>query len=116
MDEEERDQQTEAGESATEQAEIVTLAEADVTQIVEASGLPKAAKERLASEQYETEQAVTDAVAAEVAYLKEITGSGRVTGQGPSTAPAEQRLSEADLQKRLDNVDRRHGLYVKEGE
>jgi len=115
MSENEQDQQTEVEESATEETEVVTLAEAEVRQIVEASGLPKAAKERLSGREYKNEQAVTEAVAAEVAYLKEITGSGRVTGQGPSAAPSEQRLSEAELQKRLDDVDRRHGLYVKEG-
>lgn len=112
----EQQEQREIEESAAKETEVVILAEGDAAQIIEASTLPATAKKRLTGQKYETEQAVVNAVVAEVAYLKEITGSGKVFGQGISAEPTEQRLSEADLQKRLDEVDRRHGLYVKEGE
>jgi hypothetical protein len=82
---------------------------------LKASTLPEAAQKRLAEAEYKDKAEVETAITAEVAYLKTITGSGKPFGQGRGKPPDETRISEADVQKGFDAIDRQHGLYVAEG-
>ncbi len=88
----------------------VKLAESAVRSTLEKSRLPKASQERLALAEYADAAALETAVAAEIAYVKELTASGKPFLMGESTAPETTKLSEADLQKRFDEIDRRHGI------
>ena len=81
---------------------------------LKASTLPEAAQKRLAEAEYKDKAEVEAAITAEVSYLKTITGSGKPFGQGGGQPPEEKRISEADMQKRFDAIDRQHGLYVAE--
>ena len=107
-------QETVLSEAGQEQETLTYLAEAEVKSLLEASSLPKAAQERLATGEYLDEAKVKGAIAFETRYLKEITGSGKPFGQGGAKPPEETRISEADVQKRFDAIDRRHGLYIAE--
>ena len=75
-----------------------TLDPERVRELVAASHLPDAAKDRLAEADYADEDAVQAAVAAEVAYLKEATGGGKPFAQGAGQAPERKPRSaeEAD--------------------
>lgn len=53
------------------------LSESDVRAILDETNLPETARGRLLKEQYPDEQALRDAIASEVTYIKAITGSGR---------------------------------------
>ncbi len=86
------------------------LAETAVRAGLEKSRLPKASQERLAVAEYADEAALEKAIAAEIAYVKELTASGKPFLMGESAAPQPVKVSEADLQKRLDAVDQRHGI------
>ena len=90
------------------------LAGEEVKRLLSESHLPKPSQERLAEAEYGDEEAVQDAIKAEKEYVKKVSGSGEVFGQGSSTAPQEERMSEADVQSAMDDLDRRHGLYVRE--
>jgi hypothetical protein len=63
------------------------LAPERVKEMVEATKLPDAAKTRLSEAEYADEPAVQAAIEAEVAYIKEVTGSGRPFAQGGGRAP-----------------------------
>lgn len=65
------------------QAQPVALAEADVVAALAKTTLPQPSRKRLAEHEYKTNAELESAVKGEIAYLKEITGSGR-----PVTAPA----------------------------
>ena len=111
----EETQETVLSEAGQKEQETPTyLAKAEVKALLEASSLPQAAQKRLAEAEYQDGVEVQAAIAAEVEYLKTITGSGKPFGQGSSQPLEAQRISEADVQKRFDAIDRRHGLYVAE--
>lgn len=114
MSDEKKEKKVEEQDGAQEQkkTEAHVLSEDAVASILSESNLPDPAKERLTGAEYEDEGAVEAAVQREVDYLKEITGSGEPFAQGQTQPPAEKRIGEADLQKRFDAIDRRHGLYV----
>lgn len=92
--------------------EVKPLAEAEVVKIVGETHLPDAAQKRLAAQPYANEKELRTAIEAEVEYVKTLTGSGKPWGLG-GTQPADQPISEADYQKSLDEIDRRHGIATR---
>jgi len=85
------------------------LASEKVQQIVGESKLPDASKARLSEGEYADEGSVEEAIKAEVAYIKEITGSGRPFGQGaadppPAQTPRTAEEADADFKRILAEV------------
>jgi len=113
-EQEQQDVKPEKQEHIEEQQEVHLLSEAEVSAVLDETKLPDVSKKRLADAKYADAKQVTEAVGREVAYLKEVTGSGKPFAQGGGNAPQETVVSEADVQKRLDAIDRRHGLYIRE--
>ncbi len=79
------------GQAAPEDAQEARAMTKDEVKgyLAEKAGVPEAVIARVAEREYETTEAIDEAVAAEVAYLKEVTGSGRPFGQDEGT-PAGQ--------------------------
>ncbi len=86
------------------------LAEADVKKSLDATNLPQSAKDWLAESQYKNEKELKEAVARATDRVKTMTGSGQPFALGASTAPAQTRISEADYQKKLNDIDARYGV------
>ena len=81
-----------------------------VTEMLLATRLPKPAAARLQEREWSDEPALTKAIEDEIAYIKELTGSGKPFAQGESAATQPARMSEADRNKALDAVDSRFGI------
>ena len=111
-------------EPEAEELETVTLSEQEepepeappetldgekVRELVEATNLPDAAKARLSEAEYADEETAGAAIAAEVAYIKEVTGSGKPFAQGASSAPEQQSLSEEKKTERFNRHMREIG-------
>ena len=107
-------EQEQAVEEQQEPEAPEMLAESEVQELVEKTNLPGAFKRALMAAEYENEDAVSAAIAEAVSEVKKITGSGQVFGQGQSEPQEQEQVSEADVQKAMDAIDRRHGLIVKE--
>lgn len=86
--------------------EPVCLSESEVTALLEKANLPKAAKERLAAEQFESAEALEKRIAAEVQYIKEVSGSGRPFGL--AAAPVNNTADLAEVEKRKDAVNKKY--------
>ena len=83
------------------------LSDEGVTERLGETNLPKASKQRLSVE-YADEDALEEAVKAEIAYVKELTGSGEPFGMdgGPQVQkPLTEEEKDARYQKRLAEVD-----------
>lgn len=96
--------------AASAPAAPALLAEAEVKRLVGETNLPDAAKARLAERPFKDEAELRTAIAAEVEYVKKLTGAGRPTNLGATAPAGEQRISEADYNKRLDDIDRKYGI------
>ena len=89
----------------------VTLSEAEVSTLLEAEKrLPAASRVRLAESKYPDGEAVTAAIVKELAYLKELTGSGQPFGLGAAQpAPKPTRAeTEAKVAEALDRVNQKY--------
>jgi hypothetical protein len=79
-----------------------------VQELVEATSLPDAAKAKLSEAEYADEDEARAAIAAEVAYVKELTGSGKPFAQGAGSAPEHKprsaEESDADWNRILTEV------------
>lgn len=91
---------------AEKPAEVTLLAEADVASGVQAANLPQAAAERLAAGKYTNAEALQTAIVAERDYIKRVTGSGAVTGQGGTVA--EKKVEVAPLAERESAAIKRY--------
>ena len=83
------------------------LSDERVTERLGETNLPKASKTRLSVE-YADEDALDEAVKAEIAYVKELTGSGEPFGMsgGPQEfKPLTEEEKDARYKKRLAEVD-----------
>lgn len=100
-------EQEQVGEQETEQepqgeqpqapVEEVWLSEDDVSSILEGAKLPESAKARLSDGKYQDQDALKEAVQAEVDYIKELTGAGQpVMPQGKTQAKAAVTLVERE--------------------
>ena len=79
-----------------------------VTERLGETNLPKVSRARLSEAEYETDEALDEAVKAEIAYVKDITGSGEPFGMdgGPQEhKPLTEEEKDARYQKRLAEVD-----------
>jgi len=86
------------------------LAAEKVKELVEATNLPKAARAKLTEAQYGDEGEAQAAIQAEIAYIKELTGSGRPFAQGAGEAPQATPLSEEDKLRRFNERCREVGI------
>lgn len=80
--------------------QVTYLTEAEINEGLANVNLPKTAKEKLATGKYQTSQALQEAVTAEIAYIKSITGSGQPPATGTAvnsqpTQPDPKKLNEA---------------------
>jgi len=80
----------------------VLLAEAEVKTELAATTLPAPSQKRLAEGKYPDKAALEAAVASEIAYLKEVTGSGKPVM--PKSAVTGQPATLAEVNKRVDAV------------
>ena len=73
-----------------------------VQELVRATNLPEVAKARLFEREYADEAELEGAIGSEVAYVKQLTGSGKPFAQGGGTAPESKPLSEAEKTARFN--------------
>ena len=71
------------------------------------TNLPDSAKEWLMESQYKDEAALKEAIGRATERVKKLTGSGQPFAQGQTTAT---QVAEVDVNKRLDEIDKRYGL------
>lgn len=86
-----------------QQPPIVYLTEKQVTDHLTAVRLPTETKTRIAKMQFISEQALQEAVTAEIAYIKAVTGSGQPPQQGSPPAPAKP----VSLNEALDRANQK---------
>ena len=89
------------------------LAQEKVKELVQATNLPEAAKTKLLEAEYADEDEAQVAIEAEVAYIKEVTGSGKPFAQGAGESPPEQTArtveeSDADFERILGEIGMPH--------
>ena len=94
------------------QPEITNLSEIAVSEILANPGvnLPKISVTRLAERDYADEEAIRDAITAEVAYITALTGAGKPKDLGSTQALRETIMTEADRAKAIDDILVRHGM------
>lgn len=81
------------------------LAEADVKAVLEQTKLPPVSRAKVAAQKHATLADLTAAVTAEMAYLKEATGSGKpVNG---FNAPAQVSVNLSEVQKTQDAINKK---------
>lgn len=98
----------EAEEEPTEAAPQF-MGEAEVVAFLKERKVKPVIANRLASGLYENQQELEEAVAAEVAYLKEVTGSGRPFGVGVSESANEPRsISVAERDEKLSAINKKY--------
>jgi len=81
--------------------EITELDDSVVAKAVAATALPVASKARLTEASYCSEAELSEAIAKEIEYVKEITGSGKPFAVGVTTGKRD-KLAEVDLAERGD--------------
>jgi hypothetical protein len=75
-------------EEETEEPQApVFLSESEVQELLDETNLPDASKARLAEGQYADEDGARGAIKAEIAYVKELTNSGKPSGMGGAAQP-----------------------------
>jgi len=83
-----------------------------VSEMVEATNLPDAAKARLCEREYADRAELEGAIGGEVAYIKEVTGSGKPFAQGAGSAPEKRprtaEEADADWKRILAEVGMPH--------
>ena len=83
-----------------------------VKELAEATNLPDVSKAKLLEAEYADEEAAQDAIAAEVAYVKQITGSGKPFAQGAGEAPQQNprtvEETDADFERILAEIGMPH--------
>lgn len=86
--------------------EIKYLDEATVAEILEAATLSKATRERLGERKYLDQEAVEQAIKDERTYLREATGSGKVTAMGGKPGPPSTKSLE-EVEARRDAINKK---------
>lgn len=104
----------ETKEPAQEPKAPQVLAESKVEKLVEGTKLPGTFKAALKAVEYADEDVLNAAIAEAVKEAKTLTGSGRVFGQGESSAVETETMSEADFDKEYASILSRHGLYTQQ--
>jgi len=101
-------------EQAQQEEAPQQLAETEVREAVDATKLPEFAKTALKVQEYEDKAALKKAIEEAVKEVARLTGAGQPFGQGGSTAPGEQPMSEADYETAYAKILKRHGVCVPE--
>lgn len=96
------DQTDRANDQPTDDAPASVPAET-VVELLQETNLPETSKDRLKKAEYETEEKVQEAIAAEVEYVKELTGSGAVRGMGDDIPP-EEGMSNQEYEKGIMGI------------
>lgn len=91
-----------------EPAESTALTDAQVVAYLKENKVNTLVAERLATQGFATEDAVKEAVAAELQYLKAATNSGKPFGMQESASPAAETISMTERDERLDKINSRH--------
>ena len=105
----------EVAEQPAPAPEPTRLSEAEVTTLLEAEKrLPVASRVRLAESNYINGEAVKTAITAELAYLKEVTGSGEPFGL-PPTQPAPKATPAQIEERATEAIDRVNNKYLNNG-
>ena len=110
----EEDQPAETpAETPAAEATPEPMAQAEVDTALAESGLPEIATKRLAVVTYADKAALDAAVAAEVEYLKTVTGSGKPFGLGAGgTAVSETGMTDEQYEEKMKSILGRHGVNV----
>jgi hypothetical protein len=89
-----------------------SLEKVKVTELLGASTLPKVSQDRLAAQSFTDEAALTEAINAEIDYVKMVSGSGRPVGLGESESVSDKPTSVqlAEIAAKKTAVNRKH-LY-----
>ena len=89
----------------------VPLSESEASALLAESNLPDVSRALLGQKDWPDEGTLAEAIEAEVAYVTELTGSGRPVGQEAPIAPVEERSNEELLRERYAEIEKRHGVY-----
>ena len=107
------EQQAPPVETPAAEATPEPMAQAEVDTALAESGLPEIAVKRLAGATYADKAALDAAVAAEVEYLKTVTGSGKPFGLGAGgTAVSETGMTDEQYEEKMKSILGRHGVNV----
>ena len=90
--------------------EPTVLTESDVERVLAEAKLPDVSRARLVERQWQSEDALREAVEAEAAYVAELTGAGRPVGQERPAKADEPKDSETRLRERYAQIEKRYGL------
>lgn len=88
----------------------VSLERAAVVELLNETNLPEISKNRLLTGRYESAEEVQEVIKAEIAYIKELTGSGKVTSLGAGSQPVNSPLSVSmeEINRRKDAVNQKY--------
>ena len=108
-----REEDQQPVETPVAEASPEPMAQAEVDTALAESGLPEVAAKRLAIGTYADKTALDAAVAAEVEYLKTVTGSGKPFGLGAGgTAVSETGMTDEQYEEKMKSILGRHGVNV----
>lgn len=96
--------ETEPVKQEEQPTEPISLESGAVVSILESSRLPQAARARLTDKAWQNANELTQAIEQEIAYIKELTHSGEVTGLGASSR---RKVDLAEVEKRKDEAVRK---------
>ena len=115
--EQEKEQPTKAAEVEPTPAAPVTISEQDAVNIIDAAAtLPDVTKALLKTQAYETAEEVAQAVEAQIAYVKALTGSGQPVGQtNQPPPPATQEDRTEQLNESYARIEARYGMAQPQG-
>lgn len=95
-------------EMGAQENEPVAVSLERVQELLAETRLPEPAKAKLVKLSFQTEDAVKEAVQSEIAYLKEITASGKPFAMGETAAPKTQTVDMAEVERRKDAVNKKY--------
>jgi hypothetical protein len=100
-----KEQAEQEQEEEIQEQEPTFLSEADVSEALTKTNLPQPSQRRLAEGRYQDEDALKKAIATEIAYVKELTGSGKPVQV--KSKPFESTATLEEVQKKKDAVNQK---------
>lgn len=97
-----------AGETEPENSEPVFIEREVIAEYLKDSKLPKPTLERILAGKYAGENEVLEAIARETAYIKELTGSGRVFNLGENRETVRRPKNAAGITQAIDGVNKKY--------
>lgn len=101
---------TETPTESAEQPAPAFLSLAEISEALQSTSLPGKSVLALISGQYADAAALNEAVLAETARVKEISGSGRPFAMGEHAAVSQESVSRAKIEESMDSVLKRFGI------